>query len=77
MIRSGRTPSDLRWSSNHGIATVTAADVRAHGQGIVRSATDDNPEHAMVFTLQGAKKSKAQSKRIAESAQIMIAPTPP
>ncbi|MBA2280897.1 MAG: hypothetical protein H0W25_06630 [Acidimicrobiia bacterium] len=77
VAKSGRTPSELRWSTDHGIAMVTAADVRAQGQGIVKSPKDGSPEHAMVFTLQGAKKSKGQSKRIAETAQILIAPTPP
>jgi hypothetical protein len=77
LIKSGRTPTDLRWGPEYGVATVTAAQVRTEGQGVVRSPKEGEPEHAMVFTLQGAKKSKGQSKRIAAVAIIVIAPSPP
>lgn len=77
MNTSGRTPADLRWSPEFGVATVTAGQVRAEGQGVVRWPNGSGCEHAMVFTLTGAKKSKGQSKRIAARAKVLIAPAPP
>lgn len=77
MNTSGRTAADLCWDPGRGVATVTAGQVRAEGQGVVRWPNDSGPEHAMIFTLSGAKKSKGQSKRIAAAATVLIAPAPP
>jgi hypothetical protein len=77
MDASGRTAADLPWTVEHGVATVTAGQVRTEDQGVVRWPNESGPEHAMVFTLTGTKKSKGQSKRIAATAKVVLAPTPP
>ncbi len=77
MLNSGRTTAQLPWSPDYGVASVTAGQVRSEGQGVVRWPNGSGPEHAMVFTLEGAKKSKGQSKRIAAAAVVVDSPKPP
>lgn len=74
----GTTPADLveRWGDRYGVASITAGEARAHGQGIVRNSQPGNPEHAMIFTKEGAKKSNGQSKKLAAASRIVIAPPP-
>lgn len=79
MVRRGTTVDDLlaRWGTGHGIAVVTAGDVRAHGQGIVRWPTERDPEHGMVFALLGSRKTDGQSKKISRCAELIVPPPPP
>lgn len=72
-------PPDLvaRWGSEYGIASITAGQARAEGQGIVRWPMDGHPEHGMIFCLEGSRKTSGQSKRLARASTIVIPPPPP
>jgi hypothetical protein len=76
MLRLGTSPADLveRWGADYGVASISAANVRAQGQGIVRWPRPNNPEHGMVFALAGAHKSNGQSSKLAKASTIVIAP---
>lgn len=78
MQAAGTTIDDLlaRRGGSYGVATVTAGCVRAEGQGVVRWPTKLDPEHGMIFSLSGAKKSNGQSKRIAKASRILALPPP-
>jgi len=64
----------LAWGRTYGVVSVTASQVRTEGQGIVRWPIDDYPEHAMIFTLTGPKKSAGMSKRIARTSRMVLPP---
>ena len=76
MHANGTTPEDLvaRWGPKYGVAAITAGEARAQGQGIIRYPQPGEPEHGMIFTKEGPKKSKGQSKNLAASSVIIIAP---
>lgn len=63
-----------RFGSDYGIASLTAGQVRACEQGILRWPTDQEPWHAMVFSLQGPKRSRRHRKLLAERAELIRLP---
>lgn len=64
-----------RREGRYGIASVTAGQARKQGQGIVRWPTEQDPEHGMIFSLTGPKKSNGQSKRLAKASDIVVPPS--
>lgn len=76
MIAQGTSPEDLvsRWGVQYGVAVVTAADARSEQQGVTRWPRDGQPEHGMIFSKVGRKKSNGQSKRLAKLSSIVIPP---
>ena len=76
MERLGVTVSDLlkRWGPKYGVASITAGDARMHGQGVVRWPTPDHPDHGMIFTKEGPKKTGGQSKKLAATSSIVVPP---
>lgn len=79
MLARGTTVEMLleRWGPAYGIASITAGDARANGQGVARRATDGFPEHGIVFAVQGSGKTDSQSKKLAKASKIVAAPPPP
>ena len=76
MSRTGMTPGGLvaRWDHSYGVASLTAGDARAAGQGIVRWPKPSEPEHGMIFCRSGPRKTQGQSKQLARSSILVIAP---
>lgn len=62
------------WGEDYGLAVLTASDVRACGQGIVRWPTTREPWHAMVFSLEGPQKNKAAQSNLAAAASWVLVP---
>lgn len=76
MSDRGISVQDLmnRWGSGYGVVSITASDARSEDQGVVRWPTESDPEHAMIFCLNGPKKSGGQSKRLARKSVVVVAP---
>lgn len=76
MQKNGSSAHDLvnTWGQEYGVVSITARDARNEDQGIVRWPTDKTPEHAMIFSLNGPKKTSGQSKRLARASKIVIPP---
>ncbi len=74
---SARDLLEQGWDSGYGVVSITAGEARAVNQGIVRWPTKAFPEHAMIFCLSGAKKSKSQRKSLAGKSRVVIAPPRP
>ena len=76
MTKTGMTPRGLvdRWDSTYGVASLTAGEARAAGQGIVRWPKPLEPEHGMIFCNAGPHKTQSQSRRLARSSILVIAP---
>lgn len=64
-------------SFRYGVAVITAGEARSERQGVVRYPTTSDPEHGMIFCLEGDRKSGGQSKRLARAARVLIAPRRP
>ncbi len=65
------------FGEEYGLATLTAGQVRACNQGIVRWPIDEKPWHAMVFCLQGAQRSTRHKKQLARAATLVRLPARP
>jgi hypothetical protein len=78
MVKAGSSPAALvdRWGSRYGVVSLTAGAARDAGQGIVRWPKEDDPAHGMIFVLEGEKKTNGQSKALARSSTIVVAPPP-
>lgn len=64
----------MRFSEDYGLATLTAGEARECGQGIVRWPTAEEPWHAMVFCLEGQKRTKRQRKCLSQRANLVKEP---
>lgn len=65
-----------KFGDDYGLATFTAGQARECGQGLVRWPTEDEPWHAMVFTLEGRRRTRRQQKLLAATAILCRQPQP-
>ena len=75
--RHGMTLEDVlrqEWDSTYGVASVPVDAVCDAAQGIHLDPTENNPAHALLFTLQGSHRSKGKAKALARKATIVIRP---